>query len=166
MSLTFDESFDRLMGHEGGYVNHPDDPGGETMWGITKRVALANGYSGAMRELPRDVAKKIARAAYWDRAGCGQYHEAIAYQVMDAAYNHGIETAIRFLQRAVGVADDGVVGPHTLAVIQQRSIAEILTLFNAERLDFYTRLSSWLVFGKGWARRIVGNLRYLAEDAS
>lgn len=163
--MNFDDAFDRLMGHEGGYVNHPDDPGGETMWGITARVARANGYTGPMSMLPRERAKSIAKAAYWDRVKADQYDSAIGFQVFDAAYNHGIENAVRFLQRAVGVADDGIVGPRTLAAIRQTSITDVLARFNAERLEFYTKLSTWPTFGKGWARRIATNLKYQAEDA-
>jgi len=161
----FDRAFDRLIGHEGGYVNHPDDPGGETNWGITLRTAREAGYTGPMRDLTRDQAKAIYRAAYWGRAKADQYDGAIAFQVFDAAVNHGIGQAIRFLQRAAGVADDGAVGPVTLAAVRAMSVPDVLARFNAERLDFYTRLSTWPTFGKGWARRVAGNLRYAAEDA-
>lgn len=163
--MDFDTAFDRLIGHEGGYVNHPDDPGGETNWGITLRTAREAGYVGSMRDLTRDQAKAIYRTAYWGRAKADQYDGAIAFQVFDAAVNHGIGQAIRFLQRAAGVADDGAVGPVTLAAVRAMSAPDVLARFNAERLDFYTRLSTWPTFGKGWARRVAGNLRYAAEDA-
>lgn len=163
--MTFDEAFDRLIAHEGGYVNHPADPGGETNWGITKRVAMEHGYQGSMRELTRQQAKDIYRQAYWYRAQADKYDSAIGFQVFDAAVNHGIGNAVRFLQRAVGVADDGQVGPRTLAAIAAMSVTDVLMRFNAERLEFYTKLSTWDTFGKGWARRVVGNLRYSAEDA-
>lgn len=163
--LSFDECFDRLMGHEGGYVNHPSDPGGETMWGVTARVARANGYSGEMKDLSRDMAKQITRTAYWDRAQCDRLPAALAYQVMDAAYNHGVGQSIRFVQRAAGVADDGVFGTVTLRAVLTMPVTDVLARFNAERLDFYTKLSTWPTFGKGWARRIAGNLRYSAQDA-
>lgn len=163
--MTFDQAFERLIGHEGGYVNHPDDPGGETNWGITLRTAREGGYTGDMRSLTRDQAKDIYRVAYWRRAQADQYDGAIAFQVFDAAVNHGIGNAIRFLQRAVGVADDGAVGPMTLGAIKAMPVTDVLARFNAERLEFYTNLSTWPTFGKGWARRIVGNLRYAAEDA-
>jgi lysozyme family protein len=163
--MNFDLAFDRLMGHEGGYVNHPRDPGGETMFGITKRVAQAHGYFGDMKALPRDTAKRIAKEAYWLRASCHQFDGAIAYQVLDAAFNHGIENAIRFLQRAVNVADDGDVGPRTVMAVRAMSITDVLMRFNAQRIDFYTKLSTFDAFGKGWMRRIVGNLNYSAEDA-
>lgn len=163
--VTFDTAFERLIGHEGGYVNHPDDPGGETNWGITLRTAREAGYSGSMRELTRAQAKEIYRTAYWARARCDEYDGAIAFQVFDAAVNHGIGNAIRFLQRAAGVADDGAVGPVTMAAIKAMTVTDVLARFNAARLTFYTNLSTWPSFGRGWARRIAGNLNYAADDA-
>lgn len=163
--MDFDLAFERLIGHEGGYVDHPDDPGGETNWGVTLRTARGTGYLGSMRDLTRDQAKEIYRTAYWSRAKADQYDPAIAFQLFDAAVNHGIGQAIRFLQRAVGVADDGVVGTVTLAAVHAMSVTDVLSRFNAERLDFYTKLSTWPSFGKGWARRVAGNLKYAAEDS-
>ena len=163
--MTFDEIFERLIAHEGGYVNHPRDPGGETNWGITKNTARANGYQGEMRNLSRERAKAIYKAAFWDRAKADQYHAAIGFQLFDAAVNHGIGNAIRMLQRAVGVADDGVIGAVTLAAINQMDVSDVLVLFNAERLAFYANLSTFATFGRGWTRRVVGNLRYAAKDA-
>lgn len=135
------------------------------MWGVTACVARANGYTGPMNLLPRERAKAIAKVAYWDRVKADQYDGAIAFQVFDAAYNHGIENAVRFLQRAVGVADDGSIGPITIKAIQSKSVPDVLAKFNAERLYFYTKLSTWDQFGRGWARRIVANLKYQAEDS-
>ncbi|MEE1653729.1 glycoside hydrolase family 108 protein [Brachymonas sp. J145] len=163
--MNFDEAFERLIGHEGGYVNHPRDPGGETNWGVTLRTARAEGYSGPMRAMTRDQAREIYRTAYWGRARADQYDSAIGFQVFDAAVNHGIGNAVRFLQRAVGVADDGAVGPVTLAAVRRMTVTDVLSRFNAERLDFYTKLTTWPTFGKGWSRRVAGNLRYAAEDA-
>ena len=165
MIMDFNQAFDRLIGHEGSYSNNPQDPGGETMWGVTERVARVNGYTGPMSMLSRERAKAIAKVAYWDRIQADGYDGAIGFQVFDAAYNHGIENAVRFLQRAAGVADDGRVGPITLAAIKRMSVTDVLSRFNAERLEFYTKLSTWDTFGKGWARRIAGNLKYQAEDA-
>ena len=163
--MNFDIAFERLIGHEGGYVFLPQDPGGETNWGVTLRVARENGYMGDMRSLSREQAKSIYRTAYWARSGAESYDPAIGFQVFDTAVNHGIGNAIRFLQRAVGVADDGLVGPATLRAVAAMTVTDVLAKFNAERLEFYTKLSTWDTFGKGWARRIVGNLRYAAEDA-
>ena len=163
--MNFDQAFERLIAHEGGYVNHPDDPGGETNWGITKRVAMAHGYSGDMRKLTREQAKEIYRTAYWQRSGAPGYDPAVGFQVFDIAVNHGIGNAVRMLQRAVGVADDGIVGPRTLSAINSTSVTDLLMLLNAERLEFFAKLTTFDTFGRGWTRRVAGNLKYAAEDA-
>ena len=160
----FESLFNRLMEHEGGYVNHPSDPGGETMWGVTKRVARAHGYNGPMRSLPKSTAQAIADKSYWQAVKGDELPRAVAWQVVDAAYNHGNRNAVKFLQRAVGVSDDGIIGPRTLAAVKAMDQNDIILRFNAERLDFYTRLSTWATFGRGWSRRIVGNLRWAAKD--
>lgn len=165
MLKHFDQAFDRLISHEGGYVNHPNDPGGETKFGITLRTARAYGYTGNMRNLTREQAKEIYRQGYWNRAQADRYDPAIGFQFFDAAVNHGAGQSIRFLQRAVNVADDGIIGPVTLKAIQNMSVTDVLARFNAERLEFYTRLSTWSTFGKGWSRRVAVNLRYGAIDA-
>jgi lysozyme family protein len=94
-----------------------------------------------------------------------EYDPAIAFQVLDAAVNHGIETAVRMLQRAAGVADDGHIGPVTVAAIKGKSVTDMLMLFIAQRIKFWTRLSTWPQFGKGWANRAADDLIFAAEDA-
>lgn len=159
--MNFDLAFDRLIGNEGGYVNNPGDPGGETNFGISKRsyptVDIAS--------LTRDQAKVIYFRDFWQRGQMDQYDPAIAFQVFDIAVNSGIETAIRMLQRAAGVADDGHVGPITIAAIKSRSVTDVIMLLTAERLIFWCKLSTWPTFGKGWARRAADNLRYAAQDS-
>lgn len=164
MSLTFVQIFNRLIGHEGGYVNDPRDPGGETNWGITKRTAQANGYQGSMRAMTREQAYKIYYSAFWLRYQCDKMPEAVAYQFFDAAVNHGLGNASRMLQRAVGVVDDGVIGNVTIAAIKKMAISDVIMRLNAERLEFYCKLSTFATFGKGWVRRVAGNLKYGAID--
>jgi lysozyme family protein len=159
--MNFDEAFDRLMGHEGGYVNDPRDPGGETNWGISKRSYPNVDIEG----LSREAAKEIYRRDYWGRANADRFDGAIAFQVFDAAVNSGIGAAIRMLQRAVGVVDDGIVGPITLAAISSKPVVSVVALFNAERLEFMTDLSTWRTFGRGWAKRIAQNIRDGIADA-
>lgn len=171
--MSFEKAFDRLIGHEGGYSNRDlkDDPGGETNWGITwptLREAIGLGLVSAgttIKDLTRDQAKTIYRALYWDRAKSSEYDYAIAYQLFDAAVNSGIGNAIRFLQRAVDVADDGSVGKITLAAIKAMTVTDVLYRMNAQRLLFMTKLSNWDANSRGWSRRIAGNLLYAAEDA-
>lgn len=160
----FNLAFDRLIGHEGGYVNDPRDTGGETHWGITIQTARANGYTGAMRAMCREQAKQIYFKAFWQRYNCNQFPPELAFQFLDACVNHGSGNASRMLQRAVGVADDGVIGKITLAAIERYSVADVGLLFQAERLEFYTKLKNFDAFGKGWIRRMADNLRYFAKD--
>lgn len=161
---VFDTIFERLMKYEGGYVNHPNDPGGETMWGVTKRVAVAHGYHGSMRNLPKALAKEITEKSYYKAVKGDQLDRLIAWQLTDAAYNHGNRQAVKFLQRAVGASDDGLIGDRTLAAVAAMDKNDVVLLFNAERIEFYTGLRGWISFGKGWARRVAGNLRFAATD--
>ena len=163
-NLTFQQIFNRLIGHEGGYANHPQDPGGETNWGITKRTALANGYTGSMRAMTREQAYQIYEKAFWQRYNCDQFPPELAFQFLDACVNHGSGNASRMLQRAVGVADDGIIGKVTLAAIERYSVADVGLLFQAERLEFYTKLKHFDRFGRGWINRMASNLRYFAKD--
>lgn len=157
--MTFDEVFDRVIGHEGGYVNDPNDPGGETHWGISKRS-----YPDVdIRHLTRDGARAIYRRDFWQRIP-ETLSDGIRYQVFDFAVNSGVQTAIRHLQRAVGVADDGHWGPVSQAAAKALETQDIVLRLNAERLEFMTRLNNWPFHGKGWARRIAQNLRYSAQD--
>jgi len=101
--MNFDQAFDRLIGAEGGYVNNPADPGGETQWGISKRAYPTLD----IKALTRDAAKAIYLNDVWARARLDQLAPALAFQVFDAAVNHGAEGATRMLQRAAyGQAPD------------------------------------------------------------
>lgn len=163
-SKAFDQAFKRLMKNEGGYVNHPRDPGGETMYGVTKRVAIANGYKGSMRNLPIEFAEKVARKSYWDTTRCDDLDPLVASQLFDAAYNHGPRNAVKFLQRAVGVTADGMIGPMTIAATNAKPPYSVVLNFLSERLDFFTRIGTWSTFGKGWSRRIAEQLAFAAKD--
>ena len=156
----FDVFIERLLSHEGGYVNDLKDPGGETKWGISKRsYPRVN-----IRTLTREGAIAIYRADFWERSRADDLAPAVGFQLLDAAVNSGIDQATRWLQRAAGVADDGQIGPVTLGALRIADPCDLVMRFNAERLDFMTRLSTWERFGRGWARRIAGNLRFGAAD--
>ena len=158
--MNFDQAFERLLGHEGGYSNNPADPGGETMWGVTKVVARANGYTGPMRDMPVEVAKGIYRRTYWAPVRADELPERIRFDVFDAAVNHGVIQSAKWLQRAVGTNPDGVVGAVTVAAA--RAAGEMaVARFNGYRLQFYTDLPTWSTFGKGWSRRVASNLQAL-----
>lgn len=157
----FDDAFRRVIGHEGGYVNHPRDPGGETKFGITKRT-----YPDLdIRNLTLDDAKAIYRRDFWNKLRLDEMPAEIGFDLFDAAINHGRGNAIRFLQRAAGVAADGVVGPVTLAAINDADPQALLARFNGHRLEFFSDLSRWDTFGKGWARRVAANLQAVPDGA-
>ena len=168
--ITYDIAFDRLLGNEGGYTNNPKDPGGETNWGITWPVlhqAIGAGTVGidvTIANMTRDQAKLIYKKFFWDAGQMDQYDPAIGYQVFDFGVNSGIQTALRKLQIAVGVADDGHIGPATIAAIKNMSTSDVIMRFTAERLDFWRKLSTWQTFGSGWVGRAANNLRYAAKD--
>lgn len=156
--MNFDTAFHALLGHEGGYSNHPSDPGGETMWGVTKRVAIANGYNGDMKALPVELAKSIYKEEYWDSVRANDLPELLRYAVFDAAVNSGVTQSIRWLQQAVGAVVDGKIGPQTLGLTADADSRETLQKLLGARLRFMTNLSTWSSFGRGWARRIASLL--------
>ena len=164
MSKNFQKSLKRVLKHEGGYVNHPSDPGGETNFGITKSTARSYGYHGSMRTIPMTVVEKIYKSQYWDAMSCENFDCALAYQLFDAAVNHGLLNARKILQRTIKVKDDGIIGAVSLAAIRQLDTADLVQMFNAERISFYTRISTFPTFGRGWMNRMVDNLRYAVED--
>lgn len=160
----FAKHVERVLAHEGGYIFHSQDPGGATNFGITQRVAREHGYKGNMRALPRATAIAIYRKSYWNAVKGDLLPAGIAFQVFDAAVNHGAGNAIRWMQRAANVADDGQFGAVTLGAVLGTPVTDMVLRFNAERLTFYTNLTTFSTFGRGWVRRIAANLRYAAED--
>jgi lysozyme family protein len=152
--MNFDQAFDALLNHEGGYSDHAADPGGKTRYGVTEAVAREVGYRGDMRELPLDLAKQIYKNSYWDAVKADQLPSAVRYLVFDAAVNSGVGQAARWLQRAVKVKDDGVIGPMTLLAANQSNPEALARRVLAQRLRFMSGLANWPAFSRGWARRI------------
>ncbi|MEZ7524000.1 glycoside hydrolase family 108 protein [Burkholderia vietnamiensis] len=153
---SFDDAFDALIGNEGGYSNDPKDPGGETMWGVTARVARAAGYTGPMRDLPRDTAKAISKRFYWDPLKLDMFDARVAFQILDANYNGG--HCVIWMQGSAGARVDGVLGPATIAAVQATDPLRFILRWNSLRQRYLTSLKTWLSFGKGWANRIANNL--------
>lgn len=156
--MKFDEAFTLLLGSEGGYSNNPRDPGGETMWGVTKRVAVANGYTGPMKDFPVSTAKEIYRFMYWDSVRADDLPADVRYAVFDAAVNSGVGQAARWLQRACGTVDDGEVGSKTIYLAHSIPPDTIVRRMLAARLRFMTDLKAWPEFSRGWSRRIASLL--------
>lgn len=153
--MNFDKAFERLIGHEGGYVNDPRDPGGETKFGISKRSYPAEDIKG----LTLERAKAIYRRDFWGVAGCDAVPDAMKFDLFDMAVNSGPVTAIKTLQRSAGVTPDGLLGPITLQALNSTPAPRLVARFNGHRLDFMTDLKTWSVFSKGWAKRVASNLK-------
>ena len=152
--MNFDIAFDRLIGHEGGYVNDSRDPGGETKYGISKRA-----YPDVdIKALTLEQARTIYRRDWWDRLQIDSLPEAIRFPMFDAAVNSGPGNAARWLQRAAGVADDGRIGPVTIAAVKAANPEALAARMHGHRLRFMTQLTTWPTFGRGWAVRVAENL--------
>ena len=160
--MNFDQAFEKLLGHEGGYSHHAADPGGATNWGVTQAVARANGYQGDMRDFTQAQAKAIYRRQYWDAVQADRLPDGVRFDAFDGAVNSGVGQSVRWLQRAAGVDADGVMGPVTLAAVASLPGSVLSARYNGHRLLFMAGLKTWPAFSGGWVRRIAGNLMGVA----
>lgn len=172
MDALFVKSFDRVIGHEGRFQKIEGDrgnwTGGKVRVGVlkgTKFGVSAMSYPDLdIENLTVDQAKDIYYRDWWVKLGMDQWKPALAYQMFDAAINHGMHNAAGMLQRAVAVPDDGIIGSATKRAVDVMTLDDVLMCFLGERLDFMTYVGTWDTFGKGWARRIALNLKLAAED--
>jgi lysozyme family protein len=153
--MDFDAAFERLIGHEGGYVDDPRDPGGRTKYGISQRSYPGEDIAG----LTLDRARAIYKRDFWGPAGCDAAPDAVRFDLFDMAVNSGVRAAVKTLQGAAGETEDGILGPRTLQAVQSMPPARLLARFNGARLEFMASLHTWPAFGRGWARRIAANLK-------
>lgn len=144
---------------EGGYVDHPRDPGGATNMGITRRTLerwrKTRVSKGDVKRLTRKEASAIYETFYWDVVKADDLPPGVDYCVFDAAVHSGFMRAIRWLQTEAGVKADGIIGPVTLAAAERLAPAELVRRYCARRLSFMRRLRNWRTFGRGWSRRMV-----------
>lgn len=157
MEKNFDKCLEMLLKHEGGFVNHPKDPGGMTNLGVTKRVYerwLGRQVTEAeMRALtPEDVAP-IYKKNYWDKVKADDLPSGVDWAAFDWAVNSGAARPAKAIQKAVGAAVDGAIGPNTLAAIKEADPKKIIEAVYGTRQAFYERLKTFETFGKGWTRR-------------
>lgn len=152
--MNFDTAFALLLGHEGDFSDHPADPGGKTRFGVTEAAAREVGYKGDMRELPLDLAKRVFLERYWKPIRADDLPPGIRYCMFDGAVNSGPAQATKWLQRALGVEADGVIGPKTLAAAYAQDMNALRLRMLAQRLRFMTGLTNWPSFSRGWAKRI------------
>jgi lysozyme family protein len=156
--MNFDQAFDRLIGNEGGYTAGEGDPGGETNWGISQRSYPTLN----IRSLTRDEAKAIYYRDFWIAGHMEDYDAALAFQVFDAAVNSGLTRAIKLLQQAAGVAQDGVIGAKTIGAIRAHSVKDMIMLLTAYRLKFWVATHEKQFYG-GWMDRAANNLIYATQ---
>lgn len=157
------ENFDRALGyvlaHEGGYTNHPSDPGGPTNWGITladaRRYWKSDASAADVRAMPLPVAQVIYRARYWDALRCDELPSGVDYALFDYGVNSGVGRAIRVLRQLVRSERSGTkLSDVEIADIARANPRALVVAMCAERRAFLRRLKTWPVFGRGWARRV------------
>jgi lysozyme family protein len=158
MKCNFDKSLALMLASEGGYVDHPQDPGGMTNLGVTRRSReqwVGRRVSEAeMRELTPASVAPMYKSKYWNSVAGDDLPSGVDYAVFDAAVNSGPGQASKWLQRAVGAVADGAVGPKTLAAVAAMGPEEVLEKLNKQRMVFLQELSTFPTFGKGWTNRV------------
>ena len=150
---------DEVIRIEGGYVNDPDDPGGETNYGITKRLAVAHGYKGSMIHMTQDQAKEIYRQSFWNNSLASNIMNDSAFNIYLLSIHSGNKQAIVILQRAVGVTADGLIGPATLNAVSQASQSLLIEALCYRTLDFYVIISpkTRYKYIQGWRNRLLSS---------
>ena len=158
MKSNYDECLKTILHHEGGYVNHPKDPGGETNLGVTKRVYQEHGGTKDMKDLVVEDVAPIYKKGYWDRMKGDDLPGGLDLCVFDFGVNAGPGRAAKFLQKMIGTTVDGGIGPNTLAkvdeYIRENGEHESVKKYQEMRQKYYEQLSTFDTFGKGWTRRV------------
>jgi lysozyme family protein len=158
MKANFATALQALLVHEGGFSNHPDDPGGMTNLGVTK--AVWEEWRGRpvsekeMRALTPEIVAPMYKRRYWDKIAGDHLPAGLDLAVFDFAVNSGPGRAAKVLQRVLGVSPDGDIGPQTLMAVGAMPLRKLLNDYNAARMSFLMSLPTWDTFGKGWGRRV------------
>ncbi|MDQ0303234.1 glycosyl hydrolase 108 family protein [Ancylobacter polymorphus] len=156
-AAKFQRCADIVLTAEGGFVDHPRDPGGATNFGIT--IGTLRDWRGEevtaedVLNLTKEEAREIYRVRYWNPLNCDALPPGIDLVVYDFGVNAGPVRAAKMLQKLVGAKEDGAIGAVTLAAVGTRDIADLIRAFSARRLDYYRALDTWETFGKGWTNR-------------
>jgi len=152
------ECLKKILHHEGGYVNHPKDPGGETNLGVTKRVYEEHGGTKDMKDLTVEDVSPIYKKSYWDRVKGDQLPSGLDLCVFDFGVNAGTGRAAKYLQRMIGSTPDGGIGPMTLKAVDEyvakHGVDGAVKNYQEARQSYYEKLSTFETFGRGWTRRV------------
>lgn len=156
---SYDEALRRLLVHEGGYTNHPSDPGGPTNFGITihdyRKYVKGNATAADVRAMTLGDAKAIYRSKYWNAQRCDTLPAGLDYSVFDYGVNSGIGRSGKVLRRVLGLPDNmSTITDQVLVAVAKRDPSALIVAINDERLRFLKSLKTWPVFGAGWGRRV------------
>jgi lysozyme family protein len=158
MERNFKNALLHVLVHEGGWANHPMDPGGPTMKGVTlityRRYFGENKNKADLRNISDGELETIYDSGYWSKCRCSDLPFGIDYAVFDAAVNSGPGRGAKWLQASVGAEQDGSIGPETLSHVSAHDPIEVIEAMCDNRLLFLRSLSTWADFGTGWGRRV------------
>ena len=159
MKANYNKCLETILHHEGGYVNHPKDPGGETNLGVTKRVYEEWGGDKAMKDLFVEDVAPIYKKNYWDKLKGDNLPDGLDLCVFDFGVNAGPGRSAKYLQKMIGTVADGGIGPNTLKKVDEyvdkHGLANTIENFQEARQGYYERLKTFETFGRGWTRRVV-----------
>jgi lysozyme family protein len=158
MNNDWQKSFELMLKSEGGFVNHPSDPGGMTNLGVTKSTwenwVGRESDENEMRSLTPEKVEPLYKKKFWDAVRADELPTGISYLVFEFAVNAGVGRSIKTLQSAVGTTPDGWFGPITMVALQAIDPHELIERFSQAKEEFYRSLSTFSVFGKGWLNRV------------
>jgi lysozyme family protein len=156
MASNFQECLDLVLKSEGGWVNHPSDPGGETNLGVTK--AVWEEYVGhpvkTMKNLTKDDVAPMYELKYWRPCYCEVLPRGLDFVVFSMGVNAGPGRSVKLLQQSIGCVPDGVIGPRTRELISTSNSATLIAKFSETRREYYRSLKTFPIFGKGWLARV------------
>jgi lysozyme family protein len=158
MKDNFKDSLKHVLIYEGGWADHPRDPGGATMKGVTLQVYRNHFGESKSKEDLRNISdqelEKIYKSGYWDKCKCDDLPSGVDFVVFDSAVNSGPGRGAKWLQGAIGAKQDGGIGPNTLAKVKGHEPVKIVNDVCDNRLKFLQSLNNWSVFGRGWQKRV------------
>jgi len=158
MDRNFAKALKLVLKHEGGWADHPKDPGGATMKGVTlatfRRYVDAKATKDDLRHITEAQLADVYRRHYWNAVKADELPDGVDYAAFDFAVNSGPSRAARYLQAAVGVRQDGKIGPQTIAAAKKIMASTVIHNLCDRRMDFLRGLKTWPTFGKGWTRRV------------
>jgi len=165
MKTSYDACLTRLLKDEGGYSNHPSDPGGPTNFGITiedyRMYCNPSATADDVRHMDIADAKNIYRTKYWGKMRCDDLPPGVDYAIFDYGVNSGVGRAGKVLRRLIGLPDNtSVINDDVIRAVKKREPLQLADAINDERINFLQHLKTWNVFGRGWGRRVAGVRAY------